>query len=327
MAGKLTQSQINDFNQNGFLILDNVIDMPLRAALKEEYAALVDEIAGSRGHANSNWHSLNFEQKFTCLMAKDPESYEFLDISLPLRPGLDTNAGVHTGAAVFSLLTNPDILDIVESVIGGEIYSNPVQHVRIKPPESVLGAVGRGNSNISRTGWHQDAAVIVEDADNAPILTVWVAITDATKDMGCMRAVAGSHKWDKLGMHCPGRNGVGEIFIPQQKVNQHEVTDLEISAGGLILLHKKTWHGAGSNQSDRVRWSFDLRYQPPGYATGRDCFPGFMARSRSKPSQVLSDAAHWQRLWHSARDEIARGQRKAVFNERWEQYRTNPLCA
>ena len=40
-----------------------------------------------------------------------------------------------TGPAVFALLRNQAILDAVESLIGPEIYANPVQHVRIKPPE------------------------------------------------------------------------------------------------------------------------------------------------------------------------------------------------
>lgn len=77
-----------------------------------------------------------------------------------------------------------------------------------------------GSSNMARTGWHQDASVIVEEADNTPMLTVWVAITDATPEMGCMQAIPGSHRWPTLSMHCPGRSGVGEIFIPQHIVDQ-----------------------------------------------------------------------------------------------------------
>ena len=42
------------------------------------------------------------------------------------------------GLAVFAALVNPRLLDVMECVIGPEIYSNPVQHVRIKPPAASL---------------------------------------------------------------------------------------------------------------------------------------------------------------------------------------------
>ena len=41
------------------------------------------------------------------------------------------------GPAVFDVLTAPPLLDAVESIIGPEIYSNPTQHVRLKPPEAL----------------------------------------------------------------------------------------------------------------------------------------------------------------------------------------------
>jgi len=324
---KLSDAQLIQFANDGFLIVEDVLSYRDRQALTNEYAQLIDTIAASRGHIDTAWKTYDFEQKVTQLLAKDPGAYEYLDISLPLQDGLTTTAGVHTGPAVFDLLTHRGILDIVESIVGPEVYSNPVQHVRIKPPESALNEVGRGNSNMSRTGWHQDAAVVLDEAEDAPILTLWAAITDATTEMGCMRAIAGSHKWPSLGMHCPGKSGVGEIFIPNDLVQKHAAVDLQVKAGAIVLLNKRTWHGAGPNQSERIRWSFDLRYQPPDYPTGRACFPGFLARSKTHPEKILSSAAQWQLLWHAARSEIASGERIAVFNERWAKNRLDPLCA
>jgi len=323
----LNQSQLSQFNESGFLIIENVLHTKDLDALRSEYLELVNQIALDRGHKWDDWSVLNVDQKLTRLIAQDPEAYEHLDISLPLKPDINLDTGVHTGPAVFELLTHPRLLDITQSIMGPEIYSNPVQHVRIKPPESALSEDARGSSNMARTGWHQDAAVIVESADAAPILTVWVAITDATPEMGCMQAIPGSHRWSALGQHCPGRSGVGEIFIPPELVGQHKPVNLDVRAGGVVLLHKKTWHGAGPNLSERVRWSFDLRYQPPGFSTGRECFPEFLARSVAEPNRVLQHASEWTTLWDRARTEIANGQRHAVFNERWNHNRNDPLCA
>ena len=323
----LTPAQLKTFDEHGYLVINDVVPGTVRQTLIDEYSELIDSVAEQRGQRSADWGAMTFEQRFTRLVAEDPEAYECLDISLPLREGLDENAGMHAGPAVFELLIHPRILDIVESVIGPEIYSNPVQHVRIKPPEAALNSLGRGNSNLSRTGWHQDAAVVVDSADAVPILTVWIAITDATPERGCMQAIPGSHRWASLGMHCPGRSGLGEIFIPQELVKQHQPVNLSVRAGGLVLLHKKTWHGAGPNTSQHIRWSFDLRYQPPGYSTGRDCFPGFLARSSHQPDAVLTNPREWAALWEAARHDIASGARTADFNERWAHYRDDPLCA
>ena len=324
---KLSQKQLNDFDRDGFLIIPNVLSESDRAPLFKEYGELIHEVGLKRGHVNEAWESLSFEQRFTQLIANDPEAYEFLDISLPLSNDLSDLSGFHAGPAVFNLLTQPAILDIAESIVGPEVVSNPVQHTRIKPPERALNEVGRGNSNMARTGWHQDAAVVLAEAESSPILTVWVAMTDATPEMGCMRAVPGSHRWQALAKHCPGSTGKGEIYIPPPLVSDYKPVNLAVGAGGVVLLHKKTWHGAGSNQTDSIRWSFDLRYQPPGYTTGRVCFPDFLARSLKTPGAVLTDASHWSDLWHNARQDIASGKTRAVFNERWEQYSSDPMCA
>ena len=37
----------------------------------------------------------------------------------------------------------------------------------------------------------------------------------------------------------------------------------------MLFFHKLIIHGSLSNESDEVRWSFDLRYYPIGHSTGR----------------------------------------------------------
>jgi hypothetical protein len=64
-----------------------------------------------------------------------------------------------------------------------------------------------------------------------------------------------------------------------------------------------------------VRWSFDLRYNPIGQPTGRDLFPGFVARSRANPESVLRDPVAWEKLWRDTRDRLAQ-EAHTPFN-RW----------
>ena len=56
----------------------------------------------------------------------------------PPRQDIADDTPLWLGPAVFAAIVNPRLLDVVECVIGAEIYSNPVQHVRIKPPAASL---------------------------------------------------------------------------------------------------------------------------------------------------------------------------------------------
>ena len=99
---------------------------------------------------------------------------------------------------------------------------------------------------------------------------------------------------------------------------------MPMQPGDVLFLTSRTIHGSLSNNSDDVRWSFDLRYNPIGQPTGRGAFPGFVARSSVDPTSELRDPAEWEALWRQARDRLAVEQVKGPFN-RWDP--NDPVCA
>ena len=93
--------------------------------------------------------------------------------------------------------------------------------------------------------------------------------------------------------------------------------------GGALLLNSRMLHSSLTNFSDRIRWSFDLRYQPIGLPTGRSAFPGFVARSVMKPGSELKDWRQWAQLWADTRKRLA-DEGMPKFN-RWDA--NSPVCA
>ena len=105
--------------------------------------------------------------------------------------------------------------------------------------------------------------------------------------------------------------------------SREEGVPVPMQRGDVLFLTKWTVHSSLPNNSDEIRWSFDLRYQPIGQATGREAFPGFVARSRANPSSELRDAAAWEQLWRQARDHLA-----AVDNHPYNRWSaTDAVCA
>ena len=336
MTVGLTPEQLASFDRDGFLAVPGVLTEADLAPLQAEYVEVLDQAAHilvERGEIDQSYDHLDFEARYFALLSEYPEIYRFLSISLPLlNNGVDPEAyGCHAGPALFGLLKHERILDIVESVIGSEITSNPIQQIRLKPPMSRVPSEVAGYSNIGSTTWHQDHGAAMDDAFSTEMMTVWVAMTDANEDMGCLVAAPGSHRAGELTMHCPG-NSVGiaaENYIPQQLVEQRATVRLPVAKGSIIILTKWTEHASIDNVSDRLRWSLDLRYQVTGQPSGRPAFPTFVARSRSNPHSEMVDPEEYARQWEDARQAIISGSHSgAVFEQdRWVRNALNPLCA
>lgn len=322
----LTAEQKEHFDEYGFVHVEDVFDpQGVIDPVIEEYAGVLDSLADklqAEGKISSTHSELPFGDRVTKIYAESGEIHnQYFDFSLP-QNGVLPDTPFWAGPAVFGALTAPSVLDIAESIVGDEVYSNPVQHVRIKPPENLSPRDEAGNVMFGVTPWHQDAGVVNPEADETNILTVWFPLMDAGVENGCLTVVPGSHRGELL-THCPGYKDRPGLQIPEHLFNIGDSMPVPVKKGGALLLTKKTVHASLPNVSDRIRWSFDLRYQPTGQATGRSVFPGFIARSASNPATELHNAGRWYEMWKDTRDSLAIGEQPS-FN-RWNT--DDPACA
>ena len=324
MAG-LNWSQLEQLHQQGYLKVEGLLD-PIKDLdpVIDEYHGVLDNLAHAlhqQGKIASTYSELPFGERVIRIYAETGEVHsQYFDFSLP-RSNVRHDTPMWVGPAVFRALTNPQLLDAVESVIGGEIYSNPVQHVRIKPPERYVVTDDQGRARLGATNWHQDNGVVLPVADGSDILTAWFSLTDAKEEHGCLQFVPGSHR-EGLLTHCTG--GPGGFEIPEKILDRGRAVPVPMRPGDVLFFHKKTCHSSLSNVSDVIRWSFDLRYNPIGQNTGREMFPGFVARSRKDPSSELRDPAAWAELWYETRKRMVDGISEP--SDRWRGT-NDPTCA
>ena len=332
----LSNDQLKSLDDNGYLIVKNVLD-PTKTVDRvfNEYEYVLDKLCKElfdNGEISSKHDDLNFDEKMIAIYQETNRSHvQYFDFSLPLEE-IQEDTPMWHGPEVFRLLTYPDLLDVVQSVIGPEIYSNPVQHIRIKvprnafdvdDPESVLEKPNKSGFNVSgATIWHQDQGVGTEDLDETNMLTVWIPLRDTTEEMGCLKVVPGSHKEKLLEFCTAGTNhGAG---IPERFFDANAMIPLPVDKGDVIVFNKKLVHGSLENESDQVRLSFDIRYNPIGQATGRKWFPGFKARSKNDPDSVLKDSVQWSESWIEAKNTLVKAG-TPDFYSRWDP--DSPACA
>ena len=283
----------------GYAIVEGLLAEQDLAALIDDYHQLLDRIAlqwQAEGRIASAYADLPFEERLaTILEESDADLVQHMDITLP-NSTVYPDTQLHVSRAIYDLLRHERLLDKVEEVIGGEILANPIQHVRMKPPQSTLAQNHVGL--VGRTGWHQDQGVARDVADDTEMLTVWLAVSDATEENGCLQIVPYSHR-QGLSTHCAWH----QMIIPDSLL-AGEPMSVPLKAGDALFMHRLMQHSSLPNASDGLRWSFDLRYQPIGCPTGRDEFPSLIVRSREAP-QLAGGYDDWRDSWYATRDYLA----------------------
>ena len=157
----LTEAQVAQFKEEGYLVVEDVLDpeQDLDPVI-EEYADVLDQLAQElydKGEISSTYNDLPFGERLTKIYAESGRVHaQYFDFSLP-QQNVQPDTPMWVGPKVFHLLRNEKLLDAIESLIGPEIYSNPVQHVRLKPPEHLCPVnEDTGRPQIGATPWHQD---------------------------------------------------------------------------------------------------------------------------------------------------------------------------
>jgi ectoine hydroxylase-related dioxygenase (phytanoyl-CoA dioxygenase family) len=146
---------------------------------------------------------------------------------------------------VRNFVQRQEFIDISTAFLGPDtdLYFNQMVY---KSPE--------GNKPFS---WHQDDAY--GPVEPSPYLTVWMAITDATVENGCVSVLPGSHKQglmehhdSEFGLACRSHDDPTQGFL------------VPVPAGSLICFWSTMMHKSGPNLSSGTRKAFVMQFCPPG---------------------------------------------------------------
>ena len=151
---------------------------------------------------------------------------------------------------VDELMRNDGILDAVEDLIGPDLLCwNTL--FWIKEPGST-----------SFVSWHQDLRYW--GLDTHDLVSVWLALSPATLESGCMRVLPGSHKKELL----PHKDQYAEDNLLTRgqeiavSVDEEQTVAMPLKPGEVSLHNVRLAHASGPNQSDDRRIGLSLHYMP-----------------------------------------------------------------
>ncbi len=148
------------------------------------------------------------------------------------------------------LVHHDAILDAVEDLIGPDIL---VYHSTLFLKEAHTPAFVR---------WHQDSTYFYLQPHLH--VTAWVALSDASVQAGCMRALPGSHRWGAFA-HDDRPEPMNMIRRGQGisgRFDRESGTMMPVAAGEMSLHHTDLVHASGANDSADRRIGYAISYIP-----------------------------------------------------------------
>jgi phytanoyl-CoA hydroxylase len=231
-----TRNLVTQFEQQGYLVVEDLIDPTWLRQIQEETADLHEQ------------------------MANDPPEGVHLSWEHEVDPTIHRRIKQLMHAEVVSpalnrLVRSSEVLDLIEALMGPDIS---FYHCKLLMKAAQGGTV---------TPWHQDYSYWV-DQDNRPLmLNCMLQIDASTPDNGCLQVVPGSHK---RGLMKHDREGkVFALFLPGYFQPREDAVPVPLSAGSAIFFGPLLIHGSDANRSDHDRRAVTIAYNVTGNGRGR----------------------------------------------------------
>jgi ectoine hydroxylase-related dioxygenase (phytanoyl-CoA dioxygenase family) len=247
----VTDEQIAKFNQDGFLVVDKIVDEATADTLPPAYERLFrGEFETGITPDEVNWQEGKSDPTLTRQICN----------------------GWKADRTVASVVLREDFGRAIARMGGWPGARVMVDNVLWKPPST------------RPLGYHQDSAYLAWYTPS-DLLSLWIALDDTTAEGGTLEFVRGSHKWNHSQpegeFHGPQEYQKYMRLAAAREGVEPEIVPVVVPKGGGSFHHGWTWHGSGYNQSQRPRRSLvlhamrsDTRYVPEHLGQGVGRFYG-----------------------------------------------------
>ncbi|EKV00027.1 protein involved in biosynthesis of mitomycin antibiotics/polyketide fumonisin [Leptolyngbya sp. PCC 7375] len=268
---EITPTQIKQFHQQGYFILDNLLNAKQIATIVERFEPL-------------------FNTQFETGVSPD-EWYG--------RPGLSQPNATQQMTGLWrcdrtlaSFTLSAKIAQLNASLMGWTSARYGLDTCWIKPP------------NAPEVYFHRNNTYTTAIAPPATV-TCWIALSDVAMETGSLEIVPGSHFWnctDKIRvLHAPREDYREPLWqaAKQAGVESPQIVPIVLPPGSALFLHGNLWRGSGQNRSgSKTRRSLAIsalaghaRFQLPGMGDGY-----IFERYRQQGSLDL-DESYYPILW------------------------------
>ena len=223
MSYSLTGSQVASYHRDGFLIISKFLN---KGEVSKLYSVAIEDTAMSK-------HSIDLN---------DQEGKK-TKLALWFTPGND----------IYGLLARSErMVNSVDQLMAG---TSPVCHFHSKLMQKEPKVGGAWE-------WHQDYGYWYKNEFLFPdeMISVMVALTEATKENGCLQVIKGSHRMGRVEHGFVGeQTGASQRYV-DLALKTMELVYVELKPGDALFFHSNILHRSEANLSDKSRWSLISAY-------------------------------------------------------------------
>jgi ectoine hydroxylase-related dioxygenase (phytanoyl-CoA dioxygenase family) len=223
---RLTQSQVDDFWRDGYLVVENAVTPAQLAALRAEIA---DWVERSRAHT----------QPFGPPTIDGRPRFDMGTEHSAAKPALRRiNNPSDISDAYLEVMRDAGTVDMVADLIGPDVKFHHCK-INLKLPGAR-----------TEVSYHQDFAYTPHTNDD--IVTALLFLDDNDETNGALTVVPGSHKGPMLSLF-QGERFTGAVDPTIEDDLKARSVACHGKAGAVCLMHTKLAHGSEPNRSDRSR--------------------------------------------------------------------------
>lgn len=228
----LTSDQVNDFERDGYLVLEHALRTDVLNTLRLEFEEWVEQ---SRAYADSYGETIDGRPRFSVQPGHSADTPGLRRISSPNELSDNYLNAMRTSIAV----------DAVTELFGPNLRFNNAK-VNSKLP-------GAGTD----VKFHQDFQF--ELHSNHDLMSVLYFLDDVTLENGPLEVVPGSHTGPLYNLW---QDGVFTGAVDQETAQWAQANSVPCigPAGSACLMHTRLLHGSAPNQSDKPRTLFICAY-------------------------------------------------------------------
>lgn len=228
----LSNEQKEQFWQDGYLVVEDVVDADLLSRLQSTFSGWVEE---SREQTAPYGETLNGRPRFDLEPGHTAE-----------KPGLRrVNSPVEVSQDYYQAMASSRMTDCVADLIGPNVK---LHHTKI-------------NSKLPGGGtavkWHQDFPFTPHSNDD--LVTALLMVDEVTDENGPLEVLGGSHKGEIHGLWHDGvfTGSIDDAIAQDCAAN---ATICKGAAGSVCLMHTRLLHGSAPNLSQNSRTLFICVY-------------------------------------------------------------------
>ena len=226
---KLSQSEINFFNENGYVgpfDLQPGTNFKLDISVRKKI------------------------QKRAINLKKFKRYSDFVKNGEQESPLLTRNMHLYN-YEVYKIATMPTIIDKIACLMGDNIFLWKTTFWTKRPNSSIV-------------PWHRD---IFQGLGNVGNISCWLALSEVSEDNGCMEVICGSHK-DNITedifndeKYLEKQRQSNKLFVPDE-ISNKRIQKMPLLAGQFFIFDQAIIHGSNANTLQVAREAMVIRFIP-----------------------------------------------------------------